>query len=143
MNSSSSYPQKALPVVFGDHECVMLPCGRATAGEANLRPLHRTRPGWFPDGLQTCHPAAAGLCLALLLAACGPPPEARSPASDRLRALPPPTLEPTAEFAAAAGASSPSAKDLLAEAETLRDRAAALRTRAEALSAPPAEEGLP
>jgi hypothetical protein len=87
--------------------------------------------------------AAAGLALAGLLSACGPPQEARITASEHVRALPSPTLEPTSHFDVPLRETSSSADELLAEAEALRGRADALRARAQALSQPAPEESLP
>lgn len=75
--------------------------------------------------------------LTLLVAACGPPPEARIEASDRLDGKPPPSLEPTASFGSALEGATPDADELLAEADALRARAEALRVRAQALSSDP------
>ncbi len=83
---------------------------------------------WLPFAL----PVSLGLAL---LAACAPR-EAEIPMSEAARAAPPPRLDETAAFDAALAQAQPDAERLGAGATDLAARAAALRARADALSAP-------
>jgi hypothetical protein len=98
-------------------------------------PAHSVHRAGRRIGLRNCLlMIAAGI-----LASCGPPREARVPPSDRIDALPPPELEPTAAFGGSAEEDMAAREENLADADALRARAAALRARAAELSAEPAD----
>ncbi len=89
------------------------------------------RPPALPTG------AAGALALVLALAACGPPPEADLPVSERAREASDPVLLPTETFAAPRAEVLASAAELETDAAALSERAAALRARAAAMSEGP------
>jgi hypothetical protein len=79
---------------------------------------------------------AAAVAAGLVLAACGPPPEAVIEPSAEVEGLPAPALLPTAAFEAAQADAAPAAERIGAGSEALAGRAESLRVRAAGLDAP-------